>query len=160
MQSTKFLGLFPPCFGSALTRGGNNPRNHPKPQNSPLRGAKNRRKTSFLGVSEQVRITKKKFSAGKFCCETKGAVGCGVELFHGYRNASLLFTKFIYKPHRRGPRSFHGRRNALLPFAKSIGAVPDVFTRVGTRRYHSQNVFTCCIGAVPGVFTRVYYSQN
>ena len=118
---------------------------------SPLRGAKNRRKTSFLDVSEQVRTTF--FSVGFFFV-TKGTVGCCV----WYRNVSLLFTESIYKLQRHDTRSFHGCRNALLPFGKYLQVayarspcphLPDVFTRVGTRLYHSQKLFISCVGAVP-----------
>ena len=140
-QLSSFSYSPPPCCRSALTRGGITIENHPKPQNFPLRGAKNPSKTSFLDVSEQISTTFFWSSVGNFCCETFGGCWLWCRMFRVYKNASLLFTKFIYKPHMHGSRRFHGCRNALVPFAKMIlsyiCAVPSAFTRVGTRLYYS-----------------------
>ena len=139
------------------------------PKISPLRGAKNRRKTSFLGVSEQVRTTKFfGFRPENFVAKQKEPLVAVSNCFTGigmrlYYSQNLSTSRIGAVPEvftGVGTRFYHSQK----VFTSSIGAVPDVFTRVGTRRYHSQNVFTCCIGAVPGVFTRVgtrlYYSQN
>ena len=134
--------------------GGNNPRNRQNPQNFPLRGAENRRKTSFLDVSEQVRITfffdrfffarqKESLVALSNVTSRKGTV---LELFTGvgtrfYRSQKYLQVACTGSP---SPQCFHEGRNAPLPFVKRIFKLhmrgprfPDVFTRVRTRLYHS-----------------------
>ena len=148
-----------------------------KSQKFPLRWGKNQGKTSILDVSEQFRTTNFRFSNWKILLRNKRSCSLRCRVSHRYRNASLLFTTFIYKLHRRGFRRFQGRGIALLPFGKSIYklhrrgarcfregkiaplpfaktiyklhiyAVPNVFTGVGTHLYHSQKLFTGCRNA-------------
>ena len=114
-----------------------------KSQKFPLRWGKNQRKTSILDVSEQFRTTNFRFSTGKFCCETNGAVRCGVECL------TDIGMRLYYLQHL---------------FTSCIGAVSDVFRGVGSRFYHSEKAFTSCIGVVLDVFARVrsrlYHSQK